>query len=388
MQKFALGSEERLFIVKEGVSGVLEYPNADGSDCVLTVGAATNTQEDEMLEDGQIRGRRSRFSPIKGRTMAGAWSFTTYVKPSGALGVAPECDVLLECAFGKKTVDPGVKVEYEFDSSIVLPSFSLLRKIGHQVWYGAGFTVNQMQATVSGAAIAQIAWSGGFMKHWYAGESVLAAICSPAADEIEVEDATRFSDSMVRINIGDDDNGGDGYLVTAVNYTTNMISFSPVAAVGADLGDPVTPWYPSTVAAEVGVPVHGKRGKVSLDTVSAVVLEGSLTLVNNIKYYEDMKDGHWYPVIYGTPGFRDVNGMLRTFFYKNIPSYFYRSSYQQQDALILPAGDVPGRIMEISCSRIEYKTPALSGDAEVLAELAFNAIASASGDDELKITFK
>ncbi|MBW2037193.1 MAG: hypothetical protein JRI41_06910, partial [Deltaproteobacteria bacterium] len=138
MRVFAKANEEILFVKKETTAGSLVYPSA--TDAVLAVGAATVGQETEFLDDEQIREERSRRSPIKGRTMAGEWSFTSYIKPSGTKGTPPETDVLWECGLGTKTVNPGVSVVYSLSSG-TLPSFSLVRRVGHTVFFCAGCTV-------------------------------------------------------------------------------------------------------------------------------------------------------------------------------------------------------------------------------------------------------
>lgn len=391
MKKFAYANEENIFAKKEVTEGVLVYPS--NNDAILAVGPATAGQETEFIDDGQIRGMRSRLSPIKGRENPGTWNFTTYVKPSGTAGTAPETDVLWECALGSKQINAGVSVVYSLSSSSNLPSFSMLRRVGHTVFFMAGCTVNVCEITVAGGDIAQIAWSGEFMKWWMAGESVLASGASPGNSTLTVRDATRFSDEKARIQIATDAGGwdegtGSGYLITDVDYDTNVITISPNVVTGGSAGNAVKGWYPSSPV-ELGSPIHGALGVITIDNFNATILEAIITLTNNIKYYTDMKDGKLYPTVYGAPGYRDVNGTLRLYFYKYTTGYFYRSSEQVQDALIVPAGPVGvgGRRMQISCPQIEYKTPTISGDEEVMMELPFIAVGTTTGDDELTITF-
>lgn len=384
MRVLATASEEILFVKKETVSGVLVHPV--GSDVIRAVGVASTNQSDELLEDGQLSNRRSRLSKIKGRTNPGSWSFTTYVKPSGTLGAAPEHTVLFECLMGKKTGGGGSPVVYSFDSANVLPSFSLWRKVGHSVFGMAGCTVNQAGFSISGGNIAAISWSGEFMKWYRAGTTTLASSVGAIDTEITVTDASLFTPNT-KITIGSLTNSGSGFLITAVNYTTNKLTISPAAGGTASAGDVVAPFLPTPTYAS-GTPVHGKLGIVTINDTPAVVLEANIQVTNNVKYYVDEKNGVMYPTVYGTPSFRDVNGNLRIYYYKNIPGYFYRSEYQIQDELVIPAGDVSGKIMELSCPYIEYETPSLEGDTEVMVSIGFTAVGSSTGDDELTITFK
>jgi hypothetical protein len=261
----------------------------------------------------------------------------------------------------------------------------MLRKVGHTVFYMAGCTVNQGQFNIAGNEIATINWSGQFMKWYYAGTDTLALAVGGSQAYIMVNDPRRFT-AGGRFTLPSQTNGGAGFLITSVNYATGRVNCTPNVAA-ASLAAVVSPWYPST-ATEDGAPVHGKLGMVTIDATNAVILSSQVTITNNIKYYVDEKNGRWYPTIYGAPGFRDVGGTISLYFYKNTTNYFYRSEYQEQDALIIPAGSVAGKIMEISCPKIEYKSPQLSGNEEIMIELPFTAVGSATGDDEITVTFK
>ena len=386
MKVFSLANEEEIYVKKETIEGTLVYPGAD--DYLLAVGVSTFGQDVEFIDDAQIRGGRSKLSPIKGRTHPGAWSFTTYVKPSGSLGVAPEADVLFECLMGKKEVNPGVSVVYSLDSSVNLPSFSLWVKKGHTIFAMAGCTANTGEVSVAGNEIAQVGWSGEFMKWYRAGRALLTQPVATGETHAHVDKAERYSDERIRIKIGDDDNAGAGYTITSVNYSTNVINFTPgLVGAGEAAGAVVQGWWPAT-GTETGAPVHGKLGICTIQGVPTKVLSARVSITNNIKYYEDEKNGEWYATTYEAIGFRDINGTLSLFYYRGAAGYFYRAEYQKQNALVIPAGSVAGKILEVSCPQIEYRTPALSGDEEILIELPFIAVATAAGDDECSITFR
>lgn len=386
MKLFSLANEEKVFVKKETVEGTLVYP--DSSNAVLVTAASGIGSEIEFIDDAQLRAGRSKLSPIKGRTHPGSWSMNTYLKPSGVEGTAPEADVLFECLMGKKTPDPGVKVTYSLDSSINLPSFSLWVKKGHTVFAMEGCTVNAADFGISGNEICTVGWSGNFMQWYRGGYSYAASAVSASASTVTVTDATLFSgENKMKIVLGSDDNGGDGYLITDINYNTNVITFSPVAVSGCAKDAVVCGWTPDT-STEVGSPVHGKITSVTIDGTPATLLASSLTITNNIKYYEDEMNQQWYTTAYGTTGWREVGGSLSLYFRKPTTTYFYRSEYQIQNALIITAGSLTGKKCEFNMPKIEYRTPVLSGDAEVLMEVPYIAVASASLDDEISIIFK
>jgi hypothetical protein len=381
---FAFSNEEECFVAKETTCGTLVKPTA--SDRIFSVGPVEFSQEQEFLDDEQIRASASMLSPIKGRKNPGEWSMNTYVKPSGAPGTAPEHDVLYECAMGSKTITGGTSVEYELANQ--LDGFSLWVKKGHTVFAFRGTAVQSMEHGVSGDAIAGASWGGNYMEQLWAGTATSHGTYTGSETDIVMKPkhSLRYREGMY-IVIGDDDNSGNGYLITAANYTTDTLTITPALGSGQGSDPAVTPWWP-TAGAEVGESVHGKLGMVTIDGDDAIVLSGNVTLTNNIKYYLDEKNNVWTAERFGRPGKRAVEGTLEAYFMQAGPTYFYRAEYQIADALIIPAGNVSGYIMELSVSYAEYGSPTLSGDEEFQQTIPFKGIASASLNDEFKITFK
>lgn len=388
MKLFSLANEEQVFVKKESPEGTLVYPVP--GDAVLITAASAIGAEIEFIDDEQLRGGRSKFSAIKGRTHPGEWSMNTYLKPSGTVGVAPETDVLFECLMGKKEIV--TNVIYSLDSSINLPSFSLWVKKGHAVFAMEGCTVNTAEFTIAGGEIVSVAWGGNFMQWYKGGTAYATALVEAAATTVTVDDATRFAgESRMKIILDaeaetPDDNSGNGYLVTDINYTTNVITFTPGAVVGCAQAAAIRGWIPSSQST-VGAPVHGKITTVEINDVPATLLSASISMTNNIKYYEDEMNAQWFATTYGTTGWRDVSAALSLYFRKPSTAYFYRSEYQIQDKLELYVGSVAGKKVEFLMPKIEYRTPVLSGDEEVMMEIPILAVASAALDDEFKITF-
>lgn len=381
---FAYANEEEMFIKKESVCGTLEKPGA--SHRVYTIGPFDGGQEQEFLDDEQIRASASKRSPIKGKKNPGEWSCSTYVKPSGTKGTAPEHDVLFDCAMGNKTVNAGTSVVYTLANQ--LDSFSAFVKKGHTVFAHRGCTIQGLESSISGDAIATLNWSGNSMEMLWAGTCKASGAYAGGESAIVLANggAELYKEGMY-INIGDDTNGGAGYKITDVNYNKDTLTISPVLASNQGTAPEVSPWLP-TASSEVGTPVHGKLGMVTVAGQDAIILSAGVTLTNNIKYYTDEKNNVFTAERFGRPGFRDVEGNLDLFYLKRGTSYFYRAEHQVANALIIPAGNVSGYIMEISVPYAEYRTPKVSGDEEFQQSIPFIGVASASLNDELSITFK
>jgi hypothetical protein len=341
--------------------------------------------EREKLEDQQIKGFSSRIPSILAREMVGDWSMTTYVKPSGTPGTAPDEDVLFQCACGTKTVTPNTKVEYTLANQ--LDSFSMWVKKGNNVFAVRGCTVEKLDVSIGGDAIATLKWTGKYMQRLRCGQVAASGTVGQAATVITLASggALRFQVGMY-VTIGTDNNAGAGYQISAVNYNLNTITITPGLGTAQGSGPTVYPWWP-VGAAEYGTPGFGKLGVVTVNGSNFVTLTDTLSLTNNITYYDKEKNDVYTAERFGRPGKRNVDGNLNGFFVDEAMSYIYRDDYNQKDALIIPVGNVAGSIMQINVPYAEYRAPKISGTAEYLVDIPFWGVASAAGNDELSFVF-
>jgi len=379
MVDIAYANQEEMFAIAEDVSGQLKKPTA--SDRMYSVGPVDFAQDQEFLDDEQIRATASRLSPIAGRMMPGEFSFDSYVKPSGTPGDKPEHDVLFEALMGS---GGAVDSTYVYTLANELPSLSVWVKKGHTVFAMRGATVEGADFSVAGDAIALISWTGKYMRQVMAGTaytvSINAAVLTMGAGACE-----GFSEGAY-VEVGSDDNSGAGFRILKNNPGANQLTLdaSP-APSGVQL---VTPWWP-VASSEIGEPGHGKLGKVQIGGKEAIILTATVGMVNNIKYYIDEKNDVMTAERYGRPKFREIEGNLNLYFMRRGPSYWYRAEYQVSDALIIPVGKIPGKIMELQIPHAEYRTPKISGDEEFQEDIPFIAVADPTVlNDEFKIVFK
>ena len=155
---YSYANEEECFGVLEDPCGVLKKPTVN--DQMFSVGPVDFGQEQEFLEDEQIRASASKLPSILGRLNPGDWSMATYIKPSGVLGTVPEHAVLYLCLMGDEDVQ-GSYVDYVLKSQ--LDSFSLWVKKGHTVFAFRGATVESGEFGISGDAIGSARFSGKHM---------------------------------------------------------------------------------------------------------------------------------------------------------------------------------------------------------------------------------
>lgn len=380
---FAYSNEEACYAVLEDTCGTLKKPAA--ANQLYTVGPVAFNQQREKLEDEQIRASASQFASIRARKQVGTFSCRTYVKPSGVLGTPPEHRVFLTSLLGEEDVQ-ATYVDYKLASQ--LSSFSLWVKKGHTVFAMRGAVMESGEFGVAGDAISGINFNGKFMEQLWAGECYAADTCGIGKQTIQLTSggAQRYCAGMYVV-VGTDDNSDAGYKISSVNYNLDQITLDTTLVTNQGTNPLITPWWPAA-GTEVGEPSHGKLGLVTIDGANAIIMSAGLTITNNAKFYENEKNGVWTAERFGRPGKRAVEGNLMLYFLKAGLSYFYRADYNVTDALVIPSGDVSGKIMEISVPYAEYNSPEISGDEEFQENIPYKAIASAAGNDEVKIRFK
>lgn len=382
-ETLALFREEQVWVARESVAGTQVDPVA--ADAVLPIAPCEVNQEIEKLKDDQVRNSRSRFSSIRGRTMPGSWAIPVFAKPSGTAGSVSEADTLLESAFGVQTIDAGVKVEYTFSSS-PLPSFTLWRKLGHHLMVARGCVVDELSSMISGKEIGKMSFKGPFFEMALGAEDLVGTGgIDNVATTLPVTNGANFylpAGMYFYIKVG-----AEVMKATARsnnNLTVERAQKGTTAAAHA-LNAPITFWDPG--ATEVGLPVHGKAGAITVDAATTVMLDCTITLKNNVKMYIDEKNGTYVAANYGTPGKREVTISTSKYLLKADARHLNDSLSLTNFAFIANLGDTTGKILEWSAPSCQKKSPVYSGSEEVEMSLEFEPIAT-TGDAELKLTIK
>lgn len=378
----SFSNQEQVFAVLEDVCGTLKLPS--GSNRIYCTKAVTFDQSQSFQADEQIRASASELPSLKGAKAPGSTTLETYVKPSGTPGTAPEADILFRCALGTKTVDPGVSVVYSLANQ--LESLSLWVLKGSVMFAFRGCGIDSAGFNISGNAYGSVSWGLQYMEQKWAGTVAANDTCGIGKETIQLPTggAQLYCASMP-VKVGTDDNNGAGYVISAVNYSLDTITI-PALLTNQGSNPTIAPWYP-TSSAEVGEPVFGKLGIVTISGANAVILNSKVDLKNNLKYYTDEKNNTWTAERFARPKRRSVEGSLDMNLLAMGPSYFYRAEYQVSDALLIPCGNVSGYMMRLSIPYAEYTTPKIGGDDEFTQSIGFKGVASASLNDEFSIMF-
>lgn len=182
-------------------------------------------------------GTASHQGEITGTT-SGKWSAVAEVRPAAA-GTAPDIGEMLKAGFYTETVSGGTSVTYSFADAIPPRSLQLVRIAGSKLYEVAnGAWVEQIDFELPAqGAPPLISFSGGYASHGMllGGASVDGIHSAPDTSiQLQAGDAERIRPG-VYVYFADETNTNAGYLVTAVDHDTDIITISPTLA--GDLAD-------------------------------------------------------------------------------------------------------------------------------------------------------
>ena len=189
------------------------------------------SQADKFIDSKEKVDSRSRPERGWAGREAGSLSLNVYCRPSGSLGVAPVEDVLLYAACGGRVVNAGASVVYSLADA--KPSLSLAIKEGHVVHYIAGCKIGDLKAALNKSEFFAWTVSGMFREVFRAGTAV-AGFGSTTTEIVLISGEARLFDVGALVVIGDDDNDGNGYRITAVDVAANVITLAEPCASAAD----------------------------------------------------------------------------------------------------------------------------------------------------------
>lgn len=388
----AIDRETLLFAKKETTFGVGVKPGA--ADQVLIAGEGRIRQARGYITDAQKRNTLSMLSRIAGRFEPGEATIPVYIKPSGTAGTKPEGAQIYEGLFGREVINAGVDVRYKL---LLIggtrPSLTLWFKQGHFVYMAWGTIFGRMSAPIRAGntddAVAQMALTAFFAELRWTGTDLANETITTIQTDLTVVDARKFTvgsfiqkkdQSTGAIN----DNAGAGFQVTAVNYTTNVLTITP-GITNTNPNDIIQPWLPT--GTELGDPVHGRLGLATRGGINLPLLSSEIILDNKIKMLNEEKNALDFPNRFIHATARDVNINTDVYFDANVSKFFHESKESTQADVTIPIGNVAGKQVKFVLKNVELNPPDVSGAEEKIMRLEGVAFASASFDDELEMVF-
>lgn len=321
----------------------------------------------------------------------GKWSCKVYFKPNAA-GTPPDCDALLEAAFGVKTVVASTSVTYSLAPASVAPkSVQLVNAIGTDfAEVASGCWVEKPEFDIpSGGEPGMITFTGGFSSYGYVRAGFNTDATGYTAQTVitleNAGDSSRIAPGVF-IKIGSDDNSGAGYRVTAVDRTNNTITLATAITLSA-ANHAIVPHYPTPVVSGTvlgsiacGLDLDGNAlefnsAKISLDTGN-VGLNKAATIDRPNRL---------------SKGKRLVSGEVEAFELEENAPFFLGGPWDGtvRDTLFRVGADVAGQRVKIDIPAMRVDvTPRNIPEAEAAsANVKFEAKRDAANDDEIKLIF-
>jgi hypothetical protein len=378
----AFGRESVVFAIEETVTLVETKPTTTSQ--ILMAGDGSVSQELGFIPDPQRRNTYSALPDIPGRYDAGALSFPMLVKPR-ALGVAPDGGQVLKNLFGRETIVGGTSVTYNLlRTTDIRKSETVWIKNGHFLYrcIGTVFTKGAfpIKADNSEDALCQVKLDATCAEVRWTGTDELAVITAAIDTTITVKDARKFTvDSY--IEIGAQTNTGAGFKVTAVNYTTNVLTITPAVGAVVAVDALVKPWIP--VGSENGTIVHGRFGAVTRGGETLPLMSGEIGLDFPVKMMNEEKNGQDFASRFATANIRTVNADVQVLFDANAAKWFYDGKQGVLADMVCNWGTVAAQRVRITAKNQLLSAPAISGAEERVIDLKGKAFASTAYDDEI-----
>jgi len=286
--QLAHGWDELAYVMPETVFGTLEDVAGTGGFEFLSIdmGPVETAEHRDLrykngkrLADGVLTGK---ISPID-------FTVRGLLMPSGAAGVAPDMGPLFENGFGTETVVGGTSVTYTF-SDKPAAGISIVRGDGDLNWaeYGYGGVVQRILIE-AGEEEAEVEFTGQFL-----GKSSVAACTtnvgvqlSAIATTIQLADGEQYKFIGVGQIVQDPAETGEQMLVTAVDYSTGIITVIRGhigAATTHENGFTLQPYLPAQSLAAGTAPIGEHDGSYTLHGIS----------VNPLKYSFEVQTGRRY----------------------------------------------------------------------------------------------
>ena len=331
------------------------------------------------------RKTRSAMETVEGRQALVPWTATVLLRPSGTLGIAPDIGDLLFLAYGSEGVVASTSVTYSLLQDMSGLYCSIYKDMSsiHEGVYDA--IVQSLEMRWAGDDFMRLTFSGVASNYIEAGVTTTNGTGSGSTALI-VTDSDFFTKFGI-IQIGSDTNSDTGYLITAIDHTTNTLTLGTAASWSSAVA--VSAYLPTASLSDSG-PVYGTDFELSMDGGSTSVksISGSVTVGTGVDLLNrEAGDSQASDVINATR--RTVEGTL-DFLVKEDETY-YRSEARRSVSkdFQITLGDTAAQRMKINAATAELRPAGERTSPEegpIEDSMAFQALGS-SGEDESTLVF-
>lgn len=377
MSDYAYGREQIVYVKSESPYGTLTHPAAGDAIKVLSCSMNISQERKDRLEKGSTR---SVISRITGRKTA-EFSIEKYALPSGSRGTKPDDALLWEAAFGKEEVHQDLSVDYKLLAEPSI-SLSLFSDVGPHREALCGAVPSKWSFKFGGGDEPKVTFSGEAKDHYLCGSDALAQNAI-STTTITVTDALRFSVDML-IKVGAEDNGGDGFKITEINYGTNVLTLN-AQVTNQSSGAAVIPLPITPITSGIVIPVIA--GNVKIGTETILVTSCGFDIDQKVKLRND-EFGSSSASGFRHPEYREVTCSLDLYFLKGAAKWLNDAKRFTAQDIEVNLGSIEGYKMEIDANQVEFDIPKVEvpDSDECTISLSGKCLGSA-GEDEIVVKF-
>jgi len=317
------------------------------------------------------------------------WNCETLIRP-GALGVAPDIGALLAHALGAETIVGGTSVVYEIDDTCPSAGLEFAAHAGSDGQYyarGNGGWAESLTIEASQGSMPKIKASGGYATHSAIKAGAACTAVEDAGESIIAVDSDEAAclagEPIVKFDT--EDNGGDGYQVTSIDYAADTFTVSPVLVGPTEIGDKIYPVVPSHTL--TGTPI-GIQHMVTIGGVEFGILKATISMTLSIKPRRDGSSD--VPVGLIGPVIREFTGELELYEREVSTPVTGAAWFNGIKAVNLRLGpDTPGARCKPQMPACQLKVVKENWSTEdgLRVTLAFMAKQSAVAGDEFSLIF-
>lgn len=377
MSDYAYGREQIAHVTEETTFGTLVQPTAADAMKVLSCSLSGTQERVDRMDASTSRSITSRVT----RRKSADWSIEKYLLPSGTAGVAPDDMLLWEALFGTETIVTDTSVAYSLAKEPA-KSLSIFNSVGHFREMVMGAVPSKWGLKFGGGDEPKVTFSGNAKDHLLCGSDTLASAAS-ATSTITVNDASRFAIGML-VKVGDDDNTGSGFEITAIDYDTDQLTLD-ASVTDESLGAAVVPLPVSATTTGDIIPVI--VGSFTVGGSTVLITSGSFDVdqkvaMRNDEFATASASGFRHPE------FRDVTCSFDLYFRKGAASWLNDAKRFGTLAVEAVLGNTAGSIVTVSAPTVEFDIPSVDVPDNDECTLTLNGkCLGSSGEDELTVTF-
>lgn len=380
LPKYALGREEKAFVVPETTYGAAASAPAGGN--AIRFKTLSLSEKEDRVQREDKRTTRSYLATIV-RRLSVDWSISGYLLPSGAAGTAPDgWDDILESAFGTETVNGGTSVVYtlakEFEKTLTLhrgvgatSTTSIFSEMAR------GCVVNKLTINLSGADEAMVTASGFASDVLRAGTSLVVTDDGTAVAVTAGEGSSFDAGAYIDIDAAAD------VLISSISTDT----LTTVAHTAQTAGDVISPsaCNKAQTFTSTAIPISGILGSASWGGSTLEIISAVIDLDNGAKAHNDKYGANKTTSFH--QGNRKVSGSITIRLHENNFNTISKLKGITSIAVSLVAGTTAGSIATFAMPVVipDYTAIPSTPVDDIIVTIPFIAYGS-SGDDELSLT--